>query len=514
MNETIRKYLNKVGLWWQHFNPSQKRNLVIAAVSAILCVIVIAWFLERPNYVTIMSGLDNKSLGQVQTQLETLKIPNKIVGTSVEVPSKDADTARIQLAMKGMPSSGYIGYSSVSNSFGMTQDQFNIQVLDALQQSLNATIQSINGIESAQVHIVMPSQQLFVSQPQSSAKASVFVQLGSGVTLSAAEVAGIQNLVAHAVQGLTPENVSVVDQNGVTLSGNSSQLAAGGAAPSNELSLVHNLEQQVSGQLTSGLNEIVGPGNAVVMVHANVKFNQVKTTSKVFEPAPGQSTGMISSQETVKNSNNQGQTTTVGGVAGQASTNPNLPSYTGTAAGGGNPSNSASTSTITNYQNSEVDTQTVGDPIQVQGYTVGIFLNAADKQLTPQVIAQIKAFVQNAVGISAGAGATNSITVAAVPFQSASSASGSLSPNRSSVFLWGGLGLLGAVLVGLGAVVLVRRRKQATTSEVAVGPEEPVFENLDEVPMTEDEHIKQELARLATRKPEEFANLLRTWLAD
>jgi flagellar M-ring protein FliF len=512
LNETIRKYLNRVGLWWQHFNASQKRNLLIAAVAAILCVIVIVWLLARPNYVTIMSGLDNKSLGEVQTQLQTLKIPNKIVGTAVEVPSQDADTARIQLSMKGLPNSGYIGYSSVSNSFGMTQDQFNIQVLDALQQSLNQTIQSINGIESAQVHIVMPSQQLFVSQPQSGAKASVFVQVGNGVTLSAAEVSGIQDLVAHAVQGLTPDNVSVVDQNGVTLSSSSSQLAATGTAPTDEVALVQHLEQQMSSQLTSGLNQIVGPGNAVVMVHANVKFDQVKTTSKVFEPAPGQSTGMVSSQETVKNSNNQGQTTTVGGVAGQASSNPNLPSYAGTAPGNGNPSNSASTSTITNYQNSEVDTQTVGDPMQPQGYTVGIFLNADNKQLTPQVITQIKAFVQNAVGISAGAGASNNITVAAVPFQNSSTASGSLSANRSSVFLWGGLGLLAAALIGLGTVMLVRRRKKSAAALDL--PEEPVFENLDEVPLTEDERIQHELARLATRKPDEFANLLRTWLAD
>lgn len=510
MNETIRKWWSKITVWWQHFNPNQRRNLIISAVAAILCVVVIAWLFARPHYVTVMSGLDDKSLGQVQSELETLKIPNKIVGTSVEVPAADADTARIQLSMKGLPSSGYIGYSSVSNSFGMTQDQFNIQVLDALQQSLNQTIQSINGIESAQVHIVMPSQQLFVSQPQSDAKASVFVQLGNGVTLSSAEVAGIQQLVAHAVQGLTVGNVSVVDQNGVTLSGASSASGVTGALPTDEIALRQQYEQQLSQQLTNGLNQIVGPGNAVVMVHANVKFDQVKTSSHVYQPAPGQTTGLLSSSETIQNSNNQGQTGTASGIAGQSSSNPNLPSYAGTGAGSTNPSNSASTTKINNYDNSYVDTQTVGDPMQIQGYTVGIFLNAANKQLTPAVQAQIKAFVQNAVGITAGASATNDITVAAVPFQQSGT---TLTTRSSSGIIWGGAGALGLVAVGLVTFLLVRRRRKTTAVETPV-IEPPVFENLDEVPMTEDERIQHELARLATRKPEDFANLLRTWLAD
>lgn len=460
----------------------------------------------RPRYVTIMSGLDDKSLGQVQAELQTLKIPNQINGTSIAVPSGDANTARVQLSMAGLPQSGYIGYGSVSSSFGMTQDQFNIQVLDALQQSLNQTIESINGIEGAQVHIVMPTSQLFVSQPKSTAKASVFVQVGNGVTLTATQVAGIQQLVAHSVKGLSTSEVTVVDQNGVTLSSDASTSPVG-AGGSSEVALRQQMENEMTQKLTDGLNRIVGVGNAVVVVHADVTFNQVKTQSHVYSAAPGQTTGLIHSSETTQNSSSQSNGNTVGGVAGQSSTNPNTSSYAGAGQGSG-ASNSTSTTNVVNYDNSWQDTTTVSDPIQPQGYQVGVFLNADDKQLTPAIIKQIKAFVQNAVGAS-GTNA-NSVSVSTVPFTKQSSSTAQpLNKSKSQIWMWGGAAGF-AALVGTAEVLRRRRKREAKTMELP----RQVNEMMDETPMTEDERMKDELSHLASKKPDDFANLLRTWLAE
>ncbi|MCL6453487.1 MAG: flagellar M-ring protein FliF [Alicyclobacillus sp.] len=506
MNESVRKWWAKLGAWWSHFQPGQRRNLLIAGAALLVCLVVVLWVVLRPNYVTIMTGLDDKSLGQVENELETLKIPSKINGTAVLVPAADADKARVQLSMAGLPQTGYIGYSSVSSSFGMTQDQFNIQVLDALQQSLNQTIESIDGIESAQVHIVMPTNQLFVSQQTDSAKASVFVQLGNGVNLTSGQVQGIQQLVSHSVQGLTPDNVTVVDQNGVTLS--SSDASATGLVSTDELATRQRLEQSLTQELTAGLNQILGLGNAVVMVHANVQFNQTTSYAHIYQAAPGQSTGLLASSQTTRSSSSQAGTGAVGGIAGQASTNPNLPSYAGTGNQIGG-SNSTSTTTVDNYVNSYVDTHTVQDPIQISGYTVGIILNSANHTWSPATLAQIKAFVANAVGASQGGNGANSITVQSMPFTQTPVQS-ALQQRHLQSFIWGGLGALGALLVAVG---WVRRRRRAATPEL-VADEPVVLENLEEVPMSEDERMKEELSRLANRKPDEFANLLRTWLAE
>ncbi|MCL6626448.1 MAG: flagellar M-ring protein FliF [Alicyclobacillus shizuokensis] len=490
---------------WGRLSGRQKRNLVIAAAALTACIAVSAWLVSRPHYVTIMSGLDDKSLGEVQSKLEDLKIPFEINGSSVLVPQRQADEARIQLATAGLPDSGYIGYSSVSNSFGMTEDQFNIQVLDALQQSLNHTIESIDGVESAQVHIVMPQEQVFVSQPQDTAKASVFVQLGTGVQLSSAQVAGIQQLVAHSVKGLSASNVTVVDQNGVNLSSDS-ESTTGSVTASTELAQRQQLEQDLQQKLTSGLEQIVGPGNVVVMVHANVTFDRVQSKSHVVQPVPGQDTGLPSSQQVVRKSDNS-QGTGAGGAAGQSSTNPGLPTYAGNGTGSST-SQSTDDETNTTYDNSYTDTTTVHDPVQINGYDVGVMLNSSSAKLPPAVLNQVKQFVRNAVGASTGTNAQNSVSVMKVPFQTQPATAA-----PAAAWRWWVAAVAAAVLLAGGVLLWWRRRQNEEGAEPESVDLPAVEESLPES-LTDEEQIKRQLARLAQQRPEEFANLIRTWLVS
>jgi flagellar M-ring protein FliF len=509
VNETLRGVIVRLTSRWNGFTSSQKRNIVIAFVAIIAALSATLWVLMRPNYVTIMSGLDDKSMGQVQSKLQDLKIPAQLTGSSVLVPSQDANTARVQLAMAGLPQSGYIGYSSIQNSFGMTQDQFNIQVLDALQQSLNQTIQSIDGIESAEVHIVMPQQQVFVSQPEDTAKASVFVEVAPGVQLSSQQVSGIQELVAHSVKGLSAADVTVTDENGVTLSSvSATNPALGTSGASTELQMKQQLEQEKTQQLSAGLSQIVGPGNAVVMVHADVTFNQVKSDSHTVTPVPGTSTGLPTSSQTSRysSSSNSGA---AGGPTGVASTNPGLPSYAGASGSTGN-STSSNTTTTTNYDNSYTNTQTVSDPIQVKGYTVGVFLNSSNGAISPATINQIKSFVANAIGQST-TGSESNITVSSVPFHTTSKLP---VVQQSKIALYGGiaggLSLLGAIVW-----VLMRRKKRTNQFEYVESTQVlPDNDLLEDLPKTEEERMKDQLVNLANQKPDDFANLLRTWLAD
>ncbi len=504
MNVTLRRILERLISRWNGFSPSQKRNIFIAAIFIIVTLAATLWVFMRPNYVTIMSGLDDKSMGQVQSKLQDLKIPDQINGSSVLVPAQEANTARVQLAMAGLPQSGYIGYSSIQNSFGMTQDQFNIQVLDELQQSLNQTIQSMDGIETAQVHIVMPSQQIFVSQPETSAKASVFVQVAPGVQLSSGQVAGIQQLVAHSVTGLTADNVTVTDQNGATLSSSAANSALGTAnGASTELLMRQQLEQVKTQELTAGLNQIVGSGNAVVVVQADVTFNQVSSSSHVVSPVPGSTTGLPTSSQTAKSSSSS-TSGNPGGTPGVSSTNPGMSTYVGTAGSSGNSTTSNSTVTV-NYDNSYTNTSTVSDPMQVKGYSVGVFLNSNNPALTPAVINQIKSFVGNAIGQTG-----NSITVSSIPFPSTMNGPTS---NSLNIGLYTGIaGIL--LLIGAGGWLIARRRKQMNERNALVSAAMPPLDLLEGLPQTDDERMRDELVHLASQKPDEFASLLRTWLAD
>lgn len=502
--------LGKLSPWWNKYSKAQRRNIAIAVISGLVCAVVILWLVMRPNYETIMAGLDNKSLGQADQKLKELNIADKINGSSIEVPSSQADEARMQLAMAGVPSgTGYIGYGSIQNSLGMTKDQFNIQVLDALQQSLNQTIQSIDGIEGAQVHIVMPDEQLFVSQPDNSATASVFVQVGQGVQLSAVQVSGIQQLVAHSVKGLSPNNVTVVDQNGVSLSGTSDDPTQGGDV-NGELRIRQKVEQDLQSQLFQGLSQIVGPGNSVVVVHANVSFDQVTSKSQTYQPVPGSTTGLPSSSQTDKKSSTSTTGGATGGIPGQAGSNPNLPSYSGSGTGAGGSSSNTETSQSYTYDNNQTVTTTTNDPMQTKGYTISVLLNAADKNLTSNVVQQIRDFVATAAGQSAAAGANNNITVATVPFHTPN-LSGGISTQNFNWGLWGPVA--GAVALIGGGYVLLRKRKQDREEDLTSVQPISELEPLLNGPLTDDERMKDELSKMADRRPDEFVSLLRSWLA-
>ncbi|WP_284224787.1 flagellar basal-body MS-ring/collar protein FliF [Alicyclobacillus hesperidum] len=508
MNETLRGMWTNLKGRWMGLSPFARRNAIIAFVAALAALATIVFVVSRPHYVTIMEGLDDKSLGQVQQELDTLKIPNQIQGTAVLVPAREADEARIQLSMAGLPQSGYVGYSSVSTSFGLTQDQFNIQVLDALQQSLNATIASINGVESAQVHIVMPEQQLFVTQPTSDAKASVFVTLGTGVQLSPAQVAGIQELVAHSVQGLSVGNVTVVDQYGDTLSSDtpSTGSTVTGSA-SSELAMREKLENDLQQKLVSGLQQIVGAQNAVVVVHANVTFNQTETTSHVLYNAPGSTNGFVTSTQVDKSQTTNG--TGTGGAVGQAGSNPNLNSTY--AAGGSAGSNSTSSDTTTNYAFSYQNQQTTSDPMQVQGYSVGVLLNSNDQSITPAVQAQIKNFVAGVLGGTQTQG-KNQVSVSAVPFTSMQQPTTMVAPS-SHRFIYA-LGALLLLAIGGGMVWYRRRRMQAKELQIPTVVSDVFEHELEELPLTEEEVLRSQLVNLAKQRPDDFTSLLRSWLSE
>lgn len=460
--------------------------------------------MSRPNYVTVLSGLDNTSLGQAQSKLTDLSIPNEVQGDSILVPLADADTARIQLSMVGIPKDGQLIYSGVQSGFGTTSDSFQIQVLDALQQSLDQTISKMDGIDSADVHIVMPQQQLFIADTQQEAKASVFLKTSLGTQLSAAQVAGIQQLVAHSVNGLSTANVSVTDQNGVDLTTAAQSGALGtSSGVGSELSTEQQIEQQLTAKLNAGLTQLLGPGNSVVNVYPKVSFNEVHTTThELLTPTPGSNTGYVVDNQTSSDTSGSGNSTS-GGVAGQSSTNPGLTTYGQT--GNGTGSQDTSKQSSTQYTYGTKDTDQTSDPLSYNGVSVGIILNSANKQINANYINNIKQFVAASMGISPKAQST--ISIVSMPFQ-AQSGNFTTSSGLNTNLIWGGVGAAVLLLVGY---VLFRRRK--APAEATVDNPFEVLENpFDHVIPSDDERMKDQLQKLANQKPDEFANLLRTWL--
>lgn len=510
MNSDMASWIGRLRAFYAGLEPRRRRNWLLVTGFFLLTVILLSALLLNPRYVPVFTNLDPKSAGQITQQLDQSKIPYQLQGTTILVPAAQADKVRIDMAMAGLPSSGYVEYSQIfqsGNTFGLSDQELQLQEQSILQERLAQTLESINGIENAVVNVVPAQSNTFLDPSVDlNAKASVLLTVAAGAALTPSQVAGIQELVAHAVPGLSVQNVSVVDQYGDNLSSITTSAPVGaslsGGSISEELALRQSVEQSLAHELQDSLQQWVGQGNVSVLVHAAIAFNAVSRQTHTVTQGPPVSTQSSSSSST-------GASSGSGGVAGQPSQNPNAPTYGST--GGGSGGNSAQRSSLTNYDNSFVNTSTTLDPMQVTGYSVSVLVNTAAVKLTPSLNRAITQYVQTAVGQKATANANN-VTVVGTPFVNRVTGAPQTYAPFSSPLAYAGVAAL--LLVGGGiALALMRRRRKGIVAADAI--ESLSAASLaSPAPEPAELTIARKLQELAQRRPESFAMLLRTWLTD
>ncbi|MDB5083751.1 MAG: Flagellar M-ring protein [Bacilli bacterium] len=513
MNRQLQDVLERITSYWGGLDQRKRRNQLIIAGVLVVVAILLTTFALQKNYVPVFSNLDDASAGQVITKLKEMQVDYKQVGTTIEVPEGMADQVRVQLAMANIPKSGTLSYSDVFNQTGLSSDTdtvFNAKLQAVLEGDLATTIKSFDGITNARVQLVMPDQKMFVQQPTNDAKGSVVVSLRPGATLPLASVTGIQQLVAHSVKGLLPENVSVIDQRGVRISPDPQSTGPGSVAGSaTQLDIIKSFESDAQNKIRDAVEGMVGAGKVKVAVTADVSFDQVnQTDNNVFPVTDKQGNvvdgrGIIISQQNTNNSSNG--TGLTGGVPGTPTQNPNAgPTYAGASSSNNTSSSGSST---TNY---EVDHQTINTVHQaatVKQYNVAVVVNG---NLTPQQKTDVTAVAASAIGGPNDGSLNKQITVVASPLTPDIPVFAP-QPFYQNSLVMGGIAV-GALILGSGLFFLGRRRKTQTA-----GLE--LFDQVPELPPlvkeeSEQQKMKKLLETLANQKPDEFANLLRTWLAE
>lgn len=502
MNQQIRAFLERLTGYWKQMQPHQRRNIVLGGVFFLLAVALLSWLAFRPNYVAVYSNLEPGTAGEIVTNLDEMKIPNKIQGNSVLVPEEYADRARVQLAMNNLPKSGHIDFGIFNDKsiVGMTEQEFDVKYLTALQGSIENTIRSIKGVNDARVHIVMEQQKLFVQQPLQDAKASVLLQLAPGSQLSQEQVIGIQQLVAGSVRGLKPENITILDQNGVRLEDQAGNGFANSSG-SNEMEVRKQIEKDFQNRIRNALEKLVGYGNVEVLVNADVSFDKVQSTKEIYTPPiQGSDLGIPRSEQ--RTSENYENTPAAGGAAGNNTNNVNAQ----TKAATGTTSSGEKRSSITNFEINKEIVQRVGQPFEIRKVSVSVLVNG---QINNQQKQDITNWVATAIGYKNDGTNNTDITVMASTFQAP--ANPFSKPWYQNAWVIGGIAI-GLLLLGGGAYAIARRRKKNEDEDMMPVP----VDALPNIPTeeTSQQKIKRELDKLVDKKPEDFVNLLRSWLAE
>jgi len=287
--------------------PGKQRNRSLIALAALVCVLTtLGWWGLRTDWRTLYSGLDTEDSRQVSLLLTQAQIPFELSedGLALRVPSAQLDKAR--LATSGKPlKSGRMGFELFDkpNWMGSEFDE-QVNYQRALEGELEDTVSSLSDVETARVHLVMPHESLFRDQ-QRPAKASVVLKLRRA-SLGEGEADSIRNLVASAVDGLSPEHVVLVDASG--------RLSLGPrTAESAQLSAEHALEEKI----VSTLEAVTGSGNVRASVTIDYGADTLEETSESYDPSQSATLSMERTEQI------SGGTPIAAGVPGTASNVPN-----------------------------------------------------------------------------------------------------------------------------------------------------------------------------------------------
>jgi len=386
--EGTKKLLKHLTDFVGRLSASQVMMLLGVIAGTLVGVVFLVGWLNTVTYTRLYSDLDEQEAGEIAAWLNDNKIEYQLTngGRTIEVPSSDVYKTRIALATEGLPRNGSMGYSIFDkNNLGMTDFLQNLNFRRALEGELTKTIMQLDEVQAARVHIVMPKERLF-REDQKAATASVVLKLKSPGGITKHQVAGISHLVASSVEGLTPDNITIVDYGGNMLSSGTDSDPVVGLSAS-QLELTQEVEKHLASKAQSMLDEVLGTGKSVVRIAAELNFKQLERTSELFDA----NNPSVRSEERTKTSSADSDKA----PEDQESS-----------------SEDESETTITNYELNKtvehvIDAMGTLDRMSIAVLVDGVYTPAADESgemvyqpRSPEELDRLQSIVKNAVGFS------------------------------------------------------------------------------------------------------------------
>jgi len=310
----LGKYWERGRAQWRAMPASQRRPMAIGAALVVALLIGLAWYGGRTDWRTLYAGLDPEDSRQMAQVLTQAQIPFDLAanGTAIRVPLGSLDKARLATSAKGGPRSGRMGFELFDkpNWVGSEFDE-QVNYQRALEGELEHTVATLADVQSARVHLVMPHDSLFRDQERP-AKAAVVLTLRHR-SLADGEADAIRNLVASAVDGLSPAQVSLIDASG--------HLPLG---PKTAEAMRLGMEDALEAKLIETLEPVTGPGNVRASVTVDYDPTSTDVTEESYDPTKVVTLSMQRTDQTT------GSQPVPAGVPGTASNAPNaqpLPVY-------------------------------------------------------------------------------------------------------------------------------------------------------------------------------------------
>lgn len=485
---------------------------------AIISAILLGTYLNESKYGVLFSNLPAEDAAMVTEKLKEKKTPTRIKGTAIYVPKESVDELRLELAPK--MSNGSKGYELLDsgNQFGMTDEEFKIKKQRITQGELEKTIKSFPQIENARVHITPAQDSVFVRDSKPG-KAAVYIQLKTGNKLSADQVRAIVALISGSVENIPKENVEVIDDKMNLLSKgifdeNNNTLNT----PLEKIQAIEaDFETKLENALKDLLEPAIGRNKVKVKVNADLDFDSKEKTQITYDPNKVE----ISTHSIKENSSSPGD---------RVSSSPidnNMNNTTNTSTNGN--SNSTREEQTTNYNVGKTETKTISAPGEVKRITASVIINGRLDEATRN---DIQKAVSAAIGFKADRG--DEVSILGMTFdpseqddakkQFEDMKNQSEQVKKIAQYKYIGLGALG--VIGFIIILILFRKKakkkeksQESMIDVVIGdnlqPKEKVeYPPIDLEANSEKSHIEKEIKKYASDKPDQVADIIKSWLAE
>jgi flagellar M-ring protein FliF len=382
-------FLQKLIAVWQKVNLVQRVVLLaVIAASAVAAALLVNWA-RQPDMTMLFQELQPAEASKITDKISAKAIPYELRdgGTAVYVPREQVYQLRLDLAKDGLPGNEQSGYKLFDDEkIGISPFVQNVNLKRALQDELAKSIQMVEGVLHARVHIVSPEQQLFATE-EGQTSASVILRLKPGYRLNGTNIAAITHMVSGSVKGLKAEDVTIIDSEGNLLSNQNDPLMATGAGTVHDYR--ERVEQGLGKKVEDMLATVLGPGRATVRVSAVVDMNSVNTITETYDPR-----GKVATKEESKTNKE------VDGAAAAAA-----------SSGGKTPAGSTKNDEVitTEYQVGKTVKQQVILPGAIKSLSVAAFvdLSVGDANATPAAgqpammmqVADVEQIIKTALGL-------------------------------------------------------------------------------------------------------------------
>lgn len=326
--------------------PQRQLVLGLTAAGSLAFFLWLSAGLAKPEFRPLYRGLADDEVASVADALEAEKIEYRLAdgGTTLLVPAESVYEARMRVAGRGLPTGSSAGFELFDRpAFGVTDFVHRVNYARAVQGELARSIEQLDPVKRARVQVALPERSSVIAARERRPSASVVVGLQPGRQLGPEKTRAVVHLVASAIEGLDPADVTVVDDAGRLLAPTDGDSPDGMVPAGGAPAFQQGLEAELAGRIESMLEKTVGPGGVIARVRADMDWSQSETTEEIFDP---DSQVARSEQRTTETSRDG--SLTEGGVPGVASNTPD--SVAAAEPAGGEGSASERTAETINYE--------------------------------------------------------------------------------------------------------------------------------------------------------------------